>query len=369
MYSELFSPLQIGSLTLKNRITQAPLYTGYANEDGTVSQSILDHYAKGSRGGAALVVVEAASVSAGGVGLKNGIRAYKDKYIPGLLKLARGIKDNGALACIQLCHAGRYALDRPPLSASAIPFRPAPGVTITPKEMTIEEIKEVIGDFASAARRVKQAGFDMLELHGATGYLIVQFLSPLTNKRTDQYGGDLENRLRFSLEVVDAVKEAVGTDFPIGMRFLADDLLPGGFGLEDARVLARCLDDKGVAYLSITGGVYDSIYIPEIQKKIRVEGSLVHLAEEIKGCVKKTCVLAGNRINNPGLAQEIVRSGKADGVALGRPLLRDPDFSNKAREGHPEDIHQCIGCNGCAGLAMKGKRVVCIQEYPEAAKD
>ncbi|MDO8724118.1 MAG: NADH:flavin oxidoreductase, partial [Syntrophales bacterium] len=236
MYSELFSPLQIGNLTLKNRITQAPIYTGYADGDGIVSQSILDHYAKGSRGGAALAVVEGTSVSASGNGLKNGIRAYEDKHIPCLSKLARGIRDNGALACIQLFHAGRYALYSSPLSASAIPFSPAPGVTVTPKEMTIEEIKEVIGDFASAARRVKQAGFDMLELHGATGYLIVQFLSPLTNKRTDQYGGDLENRLRFSLEVVDAVKKAVGTDFPIGMRFLADDLLPGGYGLEDARV-------------------------------------------------------------------------------------------------------------------------------------
>jgi len=282
MYRSLFTPLEVGSLTLKNRIVQAPLYVGCANEDGSVSQDTIKHYAKRAEGGAALVVVEASSVSPNSDNVVvNGIKIHDDRFLPGLSKLAEAIKAKGALAGMQLFHAGRYARISTPLSASAIPFSPMPDVTVTPKEMTLEEIDAAIGEFASCARRAKQAGFDMLELHGATGYLIVQFMSPLTNKRTDAYGGTLENRLRFPQNVLNAVRESTGADFQVGMRFLADDFLPGGFDVEQAQVLAGKLEEGGIAYLSITGGVYDSMVIPEIRDKLKEKGSLAYLAKEI----------------------------------------------------------------------------------------
>ncbi len=362
MFPNLFSPIEVGGIELKNRITQSPLYVGQANEDGTVSQATIDHYVRRAAGGVALVVVEATSVSPNSDGAVTYIlKAHDEKYIPGLSKLASAIKENGAISALQIFHAGRYSGKQPCLSASAVSFSPAPDVTITSKEMTLEEIEQAIGEFASAAKRVKNAGFDMVELHGATGYLITQFISPLTNKRTDSYGGSLENRLRFPLEILKAVKEATDGDFPVGIRFLADDFLPDGFSLENAKVFAKKLEESGIAYISITGGVYDSWMLPEIQQKLQEKGSLAYLAGEIKDTVSVP-VFAGNRIASPDVAEEIIRSGKADAVALGRPLLRDPDYSQKAAESHPEEIEECISCFGCLQLVIKGERVRCVQK-------
>lgn len=366
MYPNLFSPIEVGGFKLKSRITQAPLYVGQANEDGTVSQATIEHYAARAVSGAALVVVEASSVSPNSDGATAyGIKAHDDQYLPGLTKLASAIKENGAISALQIFHAGRYAGIQPSLSASAVPFSPMPDVTLTPKEMTIEEIQQAIAEFSSAAKRSKEAGFDMVELHGATGYLITQFISPLTNKRTDQYGGTLENRLRFPLEILKAVKDAAGSDFPVGIRFLADDFLPGGFSSEDAKVFAKKLEEGGIAYISITGGVYDSWVLPEVQQKTHDKGSLAYLANVIKGVVNIP-VFAGNRIASPDVAEEIISSGKADAVALGRPLLRDPEYPKKAAEGRPEEISECIACFGCQGLVMKGKRVHCVQLHGDA---
>ena len=362
MYPNLFTPIEVGGFTLTNRITQAPLYVGQANQDGTVSKATIDHYAKRAVGGVALVVVEATSVSPHSDGAVSYIlKAHDDQYIAGLSKLASTIKENGAISVLQIFHAGRYSGKQPCLSASAIPFSPAPDVTITPMEMTLGEIEQAIREFASAAKRVKNAGFDMVELHGATGYLITQFISPLTNKRTDPYGGSLENRLRFPLEILKAVKEATDGNFPVGIRFLADDFLPDGFSLENAKVFAKKLEESGIAYISITGGVYESLNILEVQQKLQEKGSLAYLAGEIKDTVSVP-VFAGNRIASPDVAEKIISSQKADAVALGRPLLRDPDYPQKAADGCPEEIEECISCFGCLQLVIKGERVRCVQK-------
>jgi 2,4-dienoyl-CoA reductase-like NADH-dependent reductase (Old Yellow Enzyme family) len=364
MYPTLLSPMTVGKLQLKNKIMLAPVYVGQANTDGTVSPETVAHYEKIAASGTALLVVEATSVAPSSDATPYGLRIYDDRYLDGLSRLAQAIKAHNALACLQLLHAGRYARVPAPLSASAVPFHPAPEVTVTPKEMTVGEIKDVVDSFAKAALRARKAGFDGVELHGGTGYLIVQFLSPLTNTRTDQYGGSLENRMRFPLEVLRAVKEATGTDFPVGIKFLADDFLPGGFSFAEAKVFAKRLEEAGIAYLSVSAGVYDSYFLPEVMEKLQEQGSLAPLCRELKTCVSVP-VFCGNRISTPALAEAILARHDADGVALGRPLLRDPEYAQKAIEGRADAIVECISCFGCMQLVVKDKRVRCVQNKPK----
>jgi len=212
--SLLFSPYGIKGVSLKNRIIMAPMFVGYADPDGTVSSLVLDHYREMAGSGVSMVVVENASVDPSGSGSPFILRVDHDRYISGLAQLAKTIHDQGALAFLQINHAGRYAYLRERLATS-----PLKTGKIVPREMTHEEIQRIVDGFAEGARRVKEAGFDGVEIHGGTGYLIVQFLSPRTNHRTDAYGGALENRMRFALQVTDAVLEAVGKDYPVGYRF------------------------------------------------------------------------------------------------------------------------------------------------------
>ena len=211
--SVLSPPLNIGSLSLKNRITMAPLYLGYANPDGTVNQVVLDHYREMAASGAAMIVVENAAVNPIGMGSPWTLRVDDETYLEGLKGLARVIKRQGAVACLQINHAGRYAYMPDKMTPSGDPNNPES------KGMSTDQIEQTIDAYARSASLVKAAGFDAVEIHGGTGYLIVQFLSSRTNQRADQYGGSRENRQRFGLEVVDAVKKAVGPDYPMGYRF------------------------------------------------------------------------------------------------------------------------------------------------------
>jgi 2,4-dienoyl-CoA reductase (NADPH2) len=352
--------MTVGTLHLKNKIMLAPVYVGQANTNGTVSPETISHYEKIAASGTAFLVVEATSVAPSSDATPFGLRIYDDRYLDGLSRLAQAIKAHNALACLQLFHAGRYTRVLAPLSASAVPFHPAPEVTVTPKEMTVREIKDVVDSFAKAAQRARKAGFDCVELHGSTGYLIVQFLSPLTNIRTDQYGGSLENRMRFPLEVLRAVKDASGEDFPVGIKFLADDFLPGGFSFTEAKIFARRLEEAGIAYLSVSAGVYDSYFLPEVMAKLHEQGGLAPICSDLKNEVN-TPVFCGNRISTPELAEALLARHDADGVALGRPLLRDPEYVLKALEGRADAIVKCISCHGCMQLVMKDKRVHCVQ--------
>ena len=232
--SLVFTPYTIKGLSLKNRLIMAPLFLGYADLNGEVTPLVLDHYREMAASGVSLVVVENVSVDPSGSGSPYILRADHDRYISGLAELAKTIHDQGALAFLQLNHAGRYAYPQER-------FAPSPVKTgkIVPREMTLKEIRKVVQAFADGARRVKQAGFDGVELHGGTGYLMVQFLSPRTNHRRDAYGGNLENRMRFPLEATDAVMDAVGGEYPVGYRFLADEWLPDGLHVEESKVLAK----------------------------------------------------------------------------------------------------------------------------------
>jgi NADPH2 dehydrogenase len=244
MHPSLFSKITVGGKDLKNRLTMAPLYLGYAGEGGTVSELLLEHYRLMAKSGVAMVVVENATVDyPTGSGSNRTLRADTDENLEGLANLAATIKAQGTLACLQINHAGRFAMADPPLAPSAVQ-----AFGRMPRALTVEEMRNICRKFAEAALRVKKAGFDMVELHGGTGYLLSSFISPRTNKRDDKYGGSLENRQRFPLEVVNEVRSSVG-DFPVGYRFLADEWLPDGLKLAES-----------VQYAKLVGGFRRSLH-------------------------------------------------------------------------------------------------------------
>ena len=224
--------------------------------------------------------------------------------------------------------------------------------------MTRKEIHTIERQFAAAARRVKDAGFDLVELHGGTGYLLAQFASPRTNLREDLYGGSFDNRIRFPLEVLRRVKDAVG-DFPVGYRLLADEWLPDGFDLEEAAALARALEEDGVSYLSVMGGTYESFFLPEVVEMSKKPGYMVSLAHRIKKVVKIPVITAG-RISTPARAEAILQAKDADLIGLARMLWVDPRWPKLARQGLDRQIRKCSPkCNACMEAVMKGKPAIC----------
>ncbi|MDP6783303.1 MAG: NADH:flavin oxidoreductase, partial [Dehalococcoidia bacterium] len=252
---KLFEPIKVGSMEVKNRIVFPPMGTMLANPDGTVSDRLVKYYARRAEGGTGMVTVEVAAVDPAQFIAATQIRISDDSFLPGLTRLAQGIKDNGGRAIVQLHHPGRQTRAAvtgvPPVAPSPLP---CPLLRDTPKELTTEEIRTLVDYFAQAAHRAQQAGFDAIELHGAHGYLMCQFLSPYSNQRQDEYGGSPEGRARFPLEVIAAVRERVGKDYPIVFRFSADEHVDGGLTLNDTRKLARTLEEAGVDCLSVSAG-------------------------------------------------------------------------------------------------------------------
>jgi len=354
-YKKLFSPIKVNGLRLKNRITMAPLYLGYASEGGAVSPLMLHHYQTMAQSGAALVLVENASITPGGSGSPRTIRCDHNRYLSGLEGLAQCIKGEKALAGLQINHAGRFAYVDDPVAPSAVP-----AFNRTPRSLTRTEITTIQKQYAQAALRVQKAGFDLVELHGGTGYLLSQFASPRTNQREDIYGGGIENRIRFSLEVLKRVKDLVA-DFPVGYRFLADEWLPDGLHLNESLVLAKALEENGVAYISVMGGTYESFFLPDIVKKSQRPGYMVSLAAAVKKAVKVPVITAG-RISTPARAESILQDKKADLIGLARMLWADPDWPKKAREGRDNAIIKCSPkCDACFHLVMKGRPAVCTR--------
>lgn len=352
-YTRLFQTLNLENLRLKNRIVMLPLYLGYAAQGGKVSTLLLGHYRLMAQSGAALVVVENASIAAGGSGSERTLRVDHSRYLQKLGWLAGVIREEQALAALQINHAGRFAAVSDPVAPSAVET-----FGRTPRALQKSEIKTIQKQFAAAALRTKEAGFDLVELHGGTGYLIAQFVSPRTNQRSDMYGGSLENRMRFPLEVVKRVKDAVG-DMPVGYRFLADEWLPDGLKLEESRVLARKLEEAGVAYLSVMGGTYESFSLPEVAKRSQKPGYMVPLAEAVRNEVNIPVIAAG-RISTPALAESVLEKGQADLIGLARMLWVDPDWVKKARDGRDASIVKCSPkCNACMELIMQGKPALC----------
>ena len=349
MFPHLFSPLQVGGRELKNRLVMAPLYLGYAGVEGAVTPGLLEHYALMARSGVALIVVENSSIDHPvASGAMRELRADTDGCIEGLARLAHTIKSEGALACLQVHHGGRYSRAAPePVAPSAVPV-----FGRMPRALEAGELPGIAQKFADTARRARQAGFDMVELHGGTGYLLSEFVSPRTNLRTDEYGGSLDNRCRFPLEVIQAVKAAV--DIPVGYRFLADELLPDGLTLAESCEAAKLLETGGLAYLSVMGGTYESWALPEVAEASQKPGYMVKAAVT-------TPVIAAGRIDSGELAEGILAQGKADLIGLGRVLWADPEWPAKVREGREHEIIHCDCQDACNKLIAQNKPALCAR--------
>jgi 2,4-dienoyl-CoA reductase (NADPH2) len=359
VYPMLFKTKTVGGLRLKNRVTMAPLYLGYAAEGGLVSSMLLEHYRTMARSGASMIVVENAAVSQSGSGSSRTLRCDHDRYVGSLAEVARTIKVQKCRAALQINHAGRFARSAEPVSASEVA-----AFGRTPRSLLKNEVARIRRQFARAALRARNAGFDLVELHGGTGYLLSQFVSPRTNLRADEYGGPIENRLRFPLEVLKEVKDAVG-NFPVGYRFLADEWLPNGLHLKESLVLARELAKNGVAYLSVMGGTYESFFLPAIVRKSQKPGYMVSLAHAVKKTVRIPVITAG-RISTPARAEAILKEGRADLIGLARMLWVDPEWVQKARDGADRSIVKCNSkCSACMQLVMKGQPAIC----PRWSKD
>jgi len=365
MYPHLFSPITIQGVTLKNRLTMAPLYLGYAGEGGTVSEMLLDHYRLMANSGVAMIVVENATVDHPmGSGSNRTLRADTDANLEGLKRLAAAIQEAGALACLQINHAGRFA------HAANEPVAPSAVETFgrMPRALEKEEIGRIIDKYADAAARAQAAGFDMVELHGGTGYLLAQFLSLRTNRRSDAYGGALANRQRFALETVAAVKAAVGA-LPVGYRFLADEWLPDGLQLAESQRFAQSLAEAGIAYISVMGGTYESFSLPEIVERSKQEGYMLDLAAAIRTNANAPVIAAG-RLATGAFAEQAVADGKTDMIGLARVLWADPQWPRKVQAGREAEI---VACNpdcgdACMHMVMKGRPAFCVAWPPEKMK-
>lgn len=359
MRDPLFQPVKINDLEIKNRIYLPAMHLAMC-EDFEVTDRLVDFYAERARGGAGMICVGYATVDELSGNTLN-IGAHRDEFIPGMKRLSDAIKENGSRSAIQLNHSGRYNYSfftggKQPVAPSAIASRMTGE---TPKEMTAEEIRQTVQSFADAAVRAQKAGYDVVEVLSGTGYLISEFLSPLTNRRTDAYGGPMENRMRFGLEIMQAIRDAVGSDYPLIVRMNGNDLMPGGQGSEDLKVYAKALAGSGcVDALCINVGWHEA-RIPQMITAVP-RGNYGYLARGIKEIVDIP-VIASHRINDPETAREMIADDMCDMVAMGRSLIADPFLPAKAESGREDEIVHCIACGqGCFDNLFKLKSVECL---------
>jgi 2,4-dienoyl-CoA reductase (NADPH2) len=344
MFNHLFSQIDVRGLRLKNRIVMTAMHLNYT-PDGQVTDRLIAFYQERAGGGTALIIVGGCTIDeySGGTSM---ISLREDRFMPGLRRLTDALHRGGARAAAQLYHSGgaahSFLIGRQAIAPSAV-------VSGFSKEesraMTKEDICRTIDNYAQAAVRARLAGFDAVEILSCSGYLFNQFLSPLTNRRTDEYGGSFENRMRFGLEVVDAVRKAIGADFPLLIRLSGNDFIPGGNTNREVRIFAAELEKHGVDAFDVTGGWHES-RVPQLTTEVP-RGTFAYLAKGVKEATSKP-VITCNRVHNPAVADALIAEGSTDMVGFARELLADPELPNKAKEGRPEEITCCLGCNqGC----------------------
>ncbi len=324
--ADLLTPLMFSGLTLRNRIVMPPMWSGQATPEGCVTEAIIEYHRRRAAAGCGLVIVEHAFVHPLGRHTPTQLGVHSDKMMEGLSRLAAAVQAEGAVVALQLAHAGSRGsskiLRRKPLGPSAIHHPNEPNGEI-PDEVTIPQVHEIVTAMGDAAERARMAGFDAVEIHAAHGFLLSQFLSPLTNRRPDEYGGNLENRARIHREALNEVRRRVGPRLPVFVRLGAHDEMPGGLDLEESCIVAASLVKIGADLIDVSGGLQGSLGASG------EPGYFVGYAAAIKASVPVPVLVTGG-IKEAEFADRIVREGKADLVGIGRAMLEDPDWARKA---------------------------------------
>ena len=348
-YPHIFSPLTVKNMTIKNRIVMMPMGTNYGEQNGEMSFLHINYYEQRAKGGTGLIIVENASIdSPQGSNGTTQLRIDHDNYLPRLFKFCENIHRYGTKIAIQINHAGASAIssriNMQPVSASDVPSKEGGEI---PRPLSREEILHIVKKYGEAAKRAQTAGFDAVEIHAGHSYLISQFLSPITNKRTDEFGGSVENRTRFCRMVIDEVRKQVGPFFPIMLRLSADELMEGGNTLDDTLEYLDYLQEE-VDIFDVSCGLNGSIQY-QIDANYLPDGWRSYMAKAVKEKFNKPCISMGN-IRDPKVAERILADGDADLIGMGRGLIADPAWVNKVATGHECYLRKCISCNiGCAG--------------------
>lgn len=365
-YQNIFEPLIIKRMNVKNRIVMPPMGTNFGGESGEFKDEHIKYYEQRAKGGTGLIIVENACIDfpLGSNGTTQ-IRIDHDRYIPALYKLTENLHKHGACAAIQINHSGASAMpDRinglTPVSSSNIPSKTRGTI---PKELNKEEILDIAKKYGKAAKRAQIAGFDAVEIHAGHSYLISQFLSPIYNKRTDEFGGSPENRARFAKLVIDKVRDEVGALFPISLRVSADEFIEGGNTLDDTLKLLEYLNEEVDIY-NVSAALNDSIQF-QIDTMTLEDGWRSYMSKAVKERFGKATIITGN-IRNPEIASKILENNEADFIGMGRGLIADPNWVEKVQNGKEDSIRKCISCNiGCAGNRIGANRPIRCTVNPD----
>ena len=357
-YCNLMSPIKIKTMEIRNRVMMTPMGTNLANPDGSISEEHKNYYKLRAKGGVGLIVVENVCVDfpLGSNGTSQ-LRLDHDMFIPHMYELTEEVHSWGAKISIQINHAGAAAMPSriggQGVSASDIPCKTGGFV---PRALSTEEVYDLVKKFAIASKRAQMAGFDSVEIHAGHSYMVNQFISPITNHRTDEFGGNAENRARFLKLILEETRKLVGPNFPIMIRISADELLPGGNTLADTLDWLPYVDENVDLY-NVSAGLNDSMELM-IDKGYLPDGWKRYLSKAVKEKTGKPVIISGN-IRDPKVAEDIVASGDADIVAMGRSFIADPEWCNKVMEGREEEIRKCISCCiGCVGNRMVNNRPI-----------
>ncbi|MGD9238191.1 MAG: NADH:flavin oxidoreductase, partial [Desulfobacterales bacterium] len=355
----LFSPFTLKGIHLKNRIVMPGLASFLIDDDGCISDATIEHYRRRAAGGPAMVIMEACAVSPEGVVSNHQARIDDDRFIEGLHKIAVVMKSEGSVPAVQIHHSGRQTsikvIKRKPLAPSAIP---CPTIRGEVEPLTTEGIHDIVQKFGDAARRSVQAGFELVEIHGAHGYLINQFLSRVSNAREDEYGGDIVGRSRFAIEIVETIRQRLGAHFPLSFKISAQEFLPDGLTVAESIEILKLLVKAGIDGVQVSAG--NDITAEWIcQPMFMEQACLAESAARIKKALNIP-VMAVGRINDPLVANAVLEKNQADLVCIGRGLLADPQLPNKAREGRLDEIRTCIACNTCMESIFRKGRIECL---------
>ena len=367
----LNQPGKLNSITPRNRIVMSSAISNMAARDGSVTDQMIAYYCERGKGGAGIINTGYNYITQRGRAGKFQMSTADDANIPSMRRMTEAfhaVSPQGTYIGSQLCHAGRQASQ---YTTGMTPEAPSPLVgpiptgysKEIPEEMSIKRIAEMVDEFAQAGRRSKEAGFDLVEIHAAHGYLLSQFLSPFSNQRNDQYGGSFDNRMRAVLEVLEATRSAVGKDYPLGIRINGDDFIDGGYTLDDYMRVARSIEDSGFAdYISVSAGLHHPEGVAAMVAPMAMPlGFLEHLGAGIRSAVERTPVFIVGRIKDPIQAEGILQRGSADYCIMTRALMADPQLPNKVMDSRLEEIRPCIGCmQGCTDRTWSQLDLSCL---------